>query len=250
MTTTLTTRFARVLGCIAFPLALAAAAPLASAQIYGPELLTNGNFEAGPLKAYSYQPTGWTRSVDGTYWQLTTNLSPAPAGSNTGPVASGNYALRRILFGGTGVGITKANSITYNLSSFTETPVSVGDTLLFSVDVLSSGQDGKIEMYGEIVFRDESNQVILTTETNHIATNVATWNTLTAEIIVPQNAVSFMVSGVHSINTALTGTAYLTYDNFSLKTMSQVPEPATVSAIMALVIGAGVVTYRRRQRKA
>lgn len=213
-------------------------------------MLVNGDFELGPPGPYNYSTlAGWTGAVfDPNYRLLATTINPAPPGSSWAPssVYEGDYGARRILYSGTGVSeILFLSSDTYNLASYSN--VSAGDTLSLSLTTQAQGQGGRYENYGRITFYDAAKNAIGSFETSRlISAGTASWNTLSVEALIPDNAVSFRVFGVINISTALNGTGYSSFDNF---VVTPIPEPGTVALMASALAIGGAAAWRRRNRK-
>lgn len=248
------TRFARVL-CMALPLAVAAALLSANAQTLGPELLVNGNFELGSGdRPTSYRPTGWATQIDGGYWNMTTNISPAPTGTFSSPnyVGDGYYSIRRVVYQGQSVGTTVAfNSDTYDFSALSES-ISAGDQLAFSFLGTAFGSANRFYVQGRITFFEGVTE-LASFDTAKIVSHSGGqifWTAESITVIVPENATGFRVSGIIGVDETLAGTVYSAFDNFSVKQVNAIPESSTVAATVALLAGAAAaVGYRRKHRK-
>lgn len=163
----------------------------------------NPGFEAGDVR-------GWQTTFDGTYNQHT-----GPGGNY---VFLGDYAARRVLYGGTNAGTS---------ISFIGQPYAIeaGETLVFTLVAAATGQAGRLEVFGALEYLNASKQVIGVVETNR-ATSIAgeyNWRYLTAEATTPPGTAYFRVVGRGYVKERLDSSAYMIWDAFSVVRASELP---------------------------
>lgn len=230
-------------------LTLAAAVPITRAAT---ELLTNGGFENGPTKATPYTVAGWTTTIDGSYWVLSTDISPAPTGSFSSPtyVGEGDYAIRRIIYSGQKADTSVSfNSTIYTLASLPET-VSIGDSLLFSVLARPQGQGGRYEAFGAITFYSDAGGTVPigsryeTDRVLSVSSVTIPYSSVSTTVVVPEGAAYFRVFGITEFLQDMSANSYTSFDSFSL-TLVAIPEPQT-AALVAGMASVGLCLVRRR----